>query len=239
MADTGFAALLAYLAAIDARGKSATDTIERFGRATEALPAEPVTDALALRRADAATPVGTEIPAMVRILGQMRALQEGAAEAERTIESLNVRADEVSTEVELKISKALAAILDPGSGEGVSGNFDPETGQFLGGAFSNERARDLVDRYGELKDLLDTKLDAFQQFYVNESLKLTAQQFRVEFGSKLGDIKGLAKQLRDYLSATARKDSATGPTSGTLGSGKPAGASATSIAVLRWTGGLR
>lgn len=237
----GFAEMLEYLAAIDARGKAATETVNGLGRATAALPAEPITDPLALRRADAATLVGAEPPAMVRMLLQMRAVSEGADEAVSKIESLSVRADEVSTDIELKISKALAAILDPGSGEGVSGNFDKKTGQFLGGAFSNERARDHVNRFIELQDIQNTqKLDAFQTYYLNESLKQTAAQFRAEFGSKLGDIKSLSKQLRDYLAATARKDSATGPTSGTLGRAKPATSTGTSsLAVLRWTGGLR
>lgn len=230
----GFGDLLAVLAAIDAKGKSVIATMDRVADA--AIVAEPVTDALALRRSDAATPV--EAP-MIRLLGQMRAVSAGAAEAERTIESLSERADEVSSEVELKISKALAAILDPGSGEGVSGRWDNETGQFLGGAFSNERARDLVDRFNELLAIQSQKLDAFQQFYVNEALKMTAQQFRVEFGSKLGDIKSLSNQLREYLAATAKRDSVTGPTSGTLGSSRPAATTVTSIAVLRWTGGLR
>lgn len=237
MADgKGFAGLLSYVAALN---KEAEKTPAIIGRISDVAEAEPVTDALSLRRADAATPVGAEVPAIVRILGQMRAVSQATAEAQQNIEALSARADEISEEVPLKISKALSAILDPGNGEGVSGKWDKDTGKFLGGAFSNERARDLVDRFNELLEIQSTKLDAFQTFYVNESLKLTAQQFRTEFGSKLGDIKGLAKMLRDYLAATARKDSQLGPTSGTLGRAKPATSTATvSLAVLRWRGGL-
>ena len=234
----GFGDLLAVLGAIDAKGKSVIKTMDRVADRT--LEAEPVTDALTLRRANAATPVAAETPALVRILGQMKAVIQSATEAQEVVTALNESAGEITEGVKLKISKQLAAILDPGNGEGISGNFDKTTGQFLGGAFSNERARDLVDRFGELLDLQATKLDAFQQFYVQESLKLTAQQFRVEFGSKLGDIKSLLKQLREYQAATAKKDANTGPTSGTLGKSKAtASASTSSIAVLRLTGGLR
>lgn len=179
-----------------------------------------------------------------RIALQMRTMTSEvtshAAEVERTLETLSTRADEVSAEVQVKISKALAAILDPGSGTGVSGSWDKTTGQFLGGALSFERAREMVDLYNQLKDLQATKLNAFQQFYVNDSLQKTAQQFTKEFGSKLGDIRALAKQLREYLAATAAADRRElGPTSGTLATRRVAQAPATSLAVLRWSGGLR
>ncbi len=174
-------------------------------------------------------------------MGRMRTeVAEVAAEAERTLLSLSSRADEVGEEVKIKISKALSAILDPGTGEGVSGKWDKDSGQFQGGAFSLERARNLVDRYNELLEIQDTKLNAFQQFYVNESVKLTARQFATEFGSKLGDIRSLAKQLREYMTATATTERGTlGSTSGTLSKRPAAQQTSTSLAVLRWSGGLR
>jgi hypothetical protein len=238
MADgKGFAALLSYVAALNADLERTPALLDRISG--EPIVAAPVTDALATRRANAAAPVSAEAPAMVRILGQMRAIQAGAADAEEAIESLSTRTEEASDEVVLKISKALAAILDPGKGEGVSGNFDKDTGQFLGGGLSYERARDYVNLYIELQELKKQKLTAFEEYYVNDSITKTMQQFAREFGTKLGDLKSLAKQLSAYLSATTKKDAATGPTSGTLGRPKPTSGTTTSIAVLRLTGGLR
>lgn len=218
----GFAELLAYLAAIDAKGKSVATTMDRVASSV----AEPVTDALALRRSDAATPVGSDVPAMIRILGQMRAVAEGAAEAERSIDSLTVRAEEASEEVVIKVSRTLGMILAGGEAAPGMG------GTGLAGAL------EVIQHYNELLEIQKNARAGVEQFLVNQSVQQTADYFRRVFG-QLGDIKKLSKELRDYLSATAKKDSVSGPTSGTLGSAKTASTSTTSIAVLRWTGGLR
>lgn len=193
-------------------------------------------------RGDGTTPTAATASPVERVLFQMRtmsaAVNESTAEAERTLTALSTRAEEVTAEVQVKVSKSLAAILDPGSGAGVSGNFS-KSGQFLGGGLSYERARGLVDLYTQLQDIDATKLNAFQQFFVSESLQKTAQQFSREFGSKLGDIRSLAKQLREYMAATAKNDRATGPTSGTLTRPSAPVPTSSSLAMLRWSGDLR
>lgn len=249
-----FSDLLDMLAAIDSRGQSVIDTfsgselsraageVERLsallatitdparsgGIAAELEAAKEHLSLLESRRGSADSsaegPAATPVDRVAFQMGRMRAEVEASTK--------------VTEEVRVKVSKALAAILDPGSGESISGNFDKETGQFLGGALSFKRAREFVDRYNELIELQTTKLNAFEQYYVNSSIQQTSRQFAKEFG-QLGDIKSLAKQLRDYLAATSRDNRATGPTSGTLGRDRVSAPPQSSLAVLRWAGRLR
>lgn len=205
------------------------------GMLAQLAQAEERVKLLESRGGGADSPASSPVHRVSFQMGRMtEKVKEEAEEAERVLDEL----DEKSEEVHVKISKRLAAILDPGNGEGVSGRWDPDTKQFLGGALSNERARDLVDRYIELREMQKGKLTAFEQFYVNESINKTAQQFRVEF-AKLGDIKSLAKLLRDYMAIMAKNEKPLGPTSGVLGRETRRSQPSTSLAVARWSGGLR
>jgi hypothetical protein len=275
----GFAELLEYLAAADARGKSLVKTMDNVGAAIDLTPiqraqaeVDRLTAAIAEMTADARGdrttsglaeqlaeaqkrvelltaggalpgarvtdslgPVLETASPVQRLELSMRAMAEtakvAAEETAQIIDEVTAKADAA----QIKISKSLAAILDPGSEEGLSGNYDEKTGQFLGGAFSYERALAEVERFNELLDLQRQKLTAADTYYVNDSLKKTAEQFRAEFG-KLGDIRTLAKQLREYMAAVEKRDAALGSTSGTLGSSRTTTNTPTSLAVLRWQG---
>lgn len=188
-------------------------------------------------RAQLASPMGQLMAKVHSVATRTEAL---VAKSTRALESL----EENQTAALSQTSEGLRKLLEASQiqGDSLSAAFDPSTGQFQGGAFSDKYAFELVQAFAAYLERAD-------QTFIGPALaeRMAADRyFRDIFGNKFGSIERLARELlalqREQMQTLSRvaepRSSSTSGAAGRPTDPKGCGTQP-SLSVLKWSGTIR